>query len=649
MRSPRQFQTRLALALALSIAAVSAAVLWITSRIVQQHEYSRFTAQFHAQVDYILKSRDQRSQGILKAAKELSTSPGLVRAFRTQPNQQQQTELIQAFGEILMRETQRPAPPVEGGGGGGGGGAGLLQAVGSRFGELPLVALVTLAGDVTPLSLSKSNVSRTGRRKLTLAYNLNKFDLASVLRENPQQVTYVSIPSQQGPEMVQEVIVTAVHSPLTDELLGAVLVGVPAETGAERLLDRVQQTLLQPASFKSGIFLGGQIYARNLPEESLESLAEVLKEKIRRGELHARSTTGREGREAGEFVLMIGDEPYRIHFCALNPDSSLPVAWHLAAFSLAETNAELRDIYAKGMVVGGLALFLALISATFLSRQLSNPIRALSAATNAIRQGQLDTRVPVRGRDELADLARSFNAMAGELRQKERFRELLEKVSDEAVAQAMISGSLDVQLGGELKEVSVLFCDVRGFSALAERLPPGTLITLLNAHMTLMTEVIRDCSGVVDKFIGDEVMALFGALKSYGNDAANAARAALRIVEERERGNAGAEVPFRVGIGIATGQVIAGCLGATHRLNYTVLGSRVNLASRLCDLAGPGQIVVDEATRERLGGAFRTSSLPPVTLKGFAQPVQAYRLEGLAETGHPELAPAAAPAVPVRS
>lgn len=633
MRSPRQFQTRLALALVLSIVAVSAAVLWITSRIVRQHEYSQFTAQFHAQVDYILKSQDQRSQGILRAAKELSTSPTLVRAFRTQPSQQQQTELIHTFGEILMRQTPRSAPPSEDGGGSG---PGVLQAVGSRFGELPLLALVTLAGDVTPLSLTKSTVSRSGRRRLTLAYNLNKFDLASVLRGNPQQVTYVTIPSAQGQELVQEVVVTAVHSPLTSELLGAVLVGVPAETGAERLLDRVQQTLLQPAAFKSGIFLGGQIYARGLPEESLEGLADVMKEKIRHSGFPPRTGTGPAGRRAGEFVLMLGSEPYRVHFCALNPESSLPVAWHIAAFSLAETNAELRDIYSKGVLVGGLALFLALISAAFLSRQLSNPIRALSAATNAIRQGQLDTRVPVTGRDELADLARSFNAMAGELKQKERFRELLEKVSDEAVAQAMISGSLEVQLGGELKEVSVLFCDIRGFSTLAERLSPGTLITLLNAHMTLMTEIIRDCNGVVDKFIGDEVMALFGALKSYGNDAANAARAALRIVEERENGNAGAEVPFRVGIGIATGQVIAGCLGATHRLNYTVLGSRVNLASRLCDLAGPGQIVVDEATRERLGGLFRTSSLPPVTLKGFAEPVQAYRLDGLVESSHPE-------------
>lgn len=622
IRSPRQFQTRLALALVLSIAGVSGAVLWITSRIVIRHEYRQFTEEFHTQVAYILKSRDQRSQGILKATRDFATFPALVHGFRTQPSQQQQSELVKAFGESLLREQPRPLLGDSGAPGP------VLQSTGARFSEsLPLLALVSLAGDVTPLSLPKMSVSRTGRRKLTLAYNLNKLDLVSVLRENPQQVTYVTLPTLQGPEIVQEVVVTAVESPLTGELLGAFLVGVPAETGAERLLDRLQHTPLQASSLKSGIFLGGQVFARNLAEDQAESLAQALREQIGRTLDREERSGGSHPRVAGEFVHQLGSEPFLIHFAALNPGSSLPIAWHVAGFSLAEAHAELRDIFAKGLAVGGLALFLALATSVFLSRQLSIPIRALSAATHAIRQGKLDTRVPARGRDELAELARSFNAMAGELRQKQRFRELLEKVSDEAVAQAMISGTLEVQLGGELKEVSVLFCDIRGFSSLAEHMPPGTLITLLNDHMTRMTQVIRECHGVVDKFIGDEIMAVFGALKSYGNDAANAARAALRMVEEREKLNAGAETPFPVGIGIATGQVVAGCLGATDRLNYTVLGSRVNLASRLCDLAGPGQIVLDEATRGMLDGTFRTTALPPVPLKGFTLPVQAYRLE----------------------
>lgn len=622
MRSPRQFQTRLALALVLSIAGVSGAVLWITSRIVVKHGYGQFTQQFHAQVDYILKSSDQRSQGILKAAREFATSPGLVRAFRGPPSQQQQTDLLRTFAEILARTQGRS------GSGEGGPSPPLVEMGPVRSGEsLPLLALVTPAGELTPLSLPKSTISRMGKRKVSVAYHLKTDNLASVLKENSQQVTYVPVQSVQGPELVQEVIVTAVHSPLTGELLGAFLIGVPAETGAERMLDRFQRTL-QMGSFKSAIYLGGQIYAREFQGEDLQELTVVLEEKIRRNPLRVEGDGTPTPRVSGEFDMQLGKEPYRIHFCALNPDSSLAIAWHVAAFSLAETKAELRDIYSEGILVGGLALFLALVSAVFLSRQLSNPIRALSAATNAIRRGELDTRVPVRGRDELADLAKSFNAMAGELRQKERFRELLEKVSDEAVAQAMISGTLEVQLGGELKEVSVLFCDIRGFSTLSEHMPPGTLIKLLNDHMTLMTQIIRECHGVVDKFMGDEIMAVFGALKSQGNDAVNAARAALRMVHEREKLNAGLEVPFEVGVGIATGQVVAGCLGSKDRLNYTVLGSRVNLASRLCDLAGPRQIVVDEATRDLLDeGPFQTTALPPVPLKGFTEPVQAYRLE----------------------
>jgi class 3 adenylate cyclase len=212
------------------------------------------------------------------------------------------------------------------------------------------------------------------------------------------------------------------------------------------------------------------------------------------------------------------------------------------------------------------------------------------------------------------------------LAQREHYRELLEKVSDEAVAQAMITGTLDLELGGEDKEATILFCDIRGFTRLTEEMPPAEVITLLNQHMTVMTEITREHHGVVDKFIGDAIMCVFGCLKSYGNDAEHAARCAQRMLEERERLNQSSPYPLHVGIGLATGEVVAGCMGSTDRLNYTVLGARVNLAARLAAQAGAGEIIIDDTTLAALGDEFLADSLGEVPLRGFSTPQSAYRL-----------------------
>ena len=188
-----------------------------------------------------------------------------------------------------------------------------------------------------------------------------------------------------------------------------------------------------------------------------------------------------------------------------------------------------------------------------------------------------------------------------------------------------------LQIGRPMISVSYRDENVRRFHREAQR--KGLLIlTELGLdpgidHMTAMTEVIRECHGVVDKFVGDEIMAVFGALKSYGNDAANAARASLLMMQERQRRNASMKLPFELGIGIASGQVVAGCMGSMDRLNYTVLGARVNLAARLCRAAGPGEILLDEGTLNQFAGdSFQTQPLPPTKIKGFREPVEVFAL-----------------------
>jgi class 3 adenylate cyclase len=144
--------------------------------------------------------------------------------------------------------------------------------------------------------------------------------------------------------------------------------------------------------------------------------------------------------------------------------------------------------------------------------------------------------------------------------------------------------------------------------------------------MTALTRAVKQHNGVLDKFVGDLLMAIFGAPVSHENDALDAARCALGLLRERERLNENSRYQLEIGIGIATGNVVAGCMGSTERMNYTVLGERVNLASRLCDRAGPGEVWIDPTTKERLEGAIVIDSPTVVQLKGFAASVDAYRL-----------------------
>jgi len=225
-------------------------------------------------------------------------------------------------------------------------------------------------------------------------------------------------------------------------------------------------------------------------------------------------------------------------------------------------------------------------------------------------------------------LAASFNAMAEGLALKERYRSVLDVVADRRIADELVRGRLE--LGGEPREVTVVFCDIRGFTARTEGMPPGDVVQLLNEHMTALARVVHAHQGVVDKYMGDALMALFGAPRSTSADAANAVRAAWEMVQAREELNRRSGRPIQVGIGVATGLVVAGCMGSADRLSYTVVGERVTLAARLCAQAGPMEIVIDDATRRALGGEADADLLPPQSLKGFSAPVVAYRVRGLA-------------------
>ena len=195
-----------------------------------------------------------------------------------------------------------------------------------------------------------------------------------------------------------------------------------------------------------------------------------------------------------------------------------------------------------------------------------------------------------------------------------------------------ISGEAEaVQLGGAKRQVAILFSDIRGFTALSERMSPDEIASLLSAYFTEMVEVVFEHGGTLDKFMGDALMALWGAPLSRQDDPDCAMQAAITMQRKLENLNAcwtrEGRPPLSVGIGIGIGEVFAGNIGSDRRLEYTVIGDAVNTAARLCSEATPGEILITHDLYRSLSAPPPVSALAPLPLKGKAQAVPVFRVE----------------------
>ncbi len=280
------------------------------------------------------------------------------------------------------------------------------------------------------------------------------------------------------------------------------------------------------------------------------------------------------------------------------------------------------------VAVGALALA-AYLSLGF-SRQLTQPIVELVGQTQRIARGDYTVRPTVHRADELGRLSAAFDDMARGLAERDRVRDLLDKnVSPEVAAQLLRDGAA---LGGEERAVTILFADLRGFTTLSEKMPPRDLLTLLNRYLDRMSAAIEAQGGVIDKFIGDAIMALFGAPVAQGDAADRAIAAAIAMEHALVALNAelAAEgrAPLAIGVGINTARVVAGNIGSHRRLNYSVIGDGVNLAARFQSLTRTPEyrtnIIVSAATLEAARAPVGHRPLGSVNVKGRAEPVEIF-------------------------
>ena len=292
--------------------------------------------------------------------------------------------------------------------------------------------------------------------------------------------------------------------------------------------------------------------------------------------------------------------------------------------------APLHALQWRITLIGILALAGALLTGRYLAGSITGPVRLLVDAMHEVLGGNLRRRAYLERRDELGFLARSFNEMVGGLEDRERIKDTFGRFVSRDVAEAVLAGR--VPLAGDRIEVSILFQDIRGFSALSETLDPATLLGVLNRFFTEVVASVEAEGGVVKQFTGDGVMALFGAPQVRADHVERSAQAALGIVDRLARVNvllqADGIPPLQIGIGIHTGEVIAGLIGPDERVEYGVVGEPVNLASRVEALTKnlPATILVSKEVAVRLGPEFvlgRTAELP---VKGKTHPIEVVEL-----------------------
>ena len=283
----------------------------------------------------------------------------------------------------------------------------------------------------------------------------------------------------------------------------------------------------------------------------------------------------------------------------------------------AVVNHMLRNLFLVGLIGFGVAAAAALLFAG----RLTGPILKIGAIAARVGAGDLAARVEgVRTRDEIGDLAGRMNAMIRQLSERLELMKFVSRGTVTAVAAADAAGVARI---GERRRVAVLFSDIRGYTAFSEANPPEVVVEMLNSYLDAQTGIVERHDGDVDKFIGDEVVAVF---QGEGMEK-NAVACGLEIQDAlADLLEAHPEWNLHVGVGIAAGEVVIGAIGARARLDFTVLGGCVNLAARLCAAAPPDAILVTAQVREALAAEAFVSflALPPIELKGLSAPVTVF-------------------------
>lgn len=311
---------------------------------------------------------------------------------------------------------------------------------------------------------------------------------------------------------------------------------------------------------------------------------------------------------------------------------------NVLAVAEADLAAEWRTLLQKERVsrtvarVAG-AAFLLILVAVGVSRYVGQPLLEVVGAAQRVSRGDLTVVVINRRNDEVGELARAFNHMVQRLRDGDFIRDAFARFVNPDLASRMLERPDELAPGGERRVVTILMSDLRGFTSFAESRSPEELTELLNRYLGLMNRVVEDHGGFVVSFIGDAILAVFGAMGSAEDDPVRAVACAVEMQRALATFNEGREdIELEMGIGLNTGPVIVGPIGSEARLQYDVIGDAVNLAARVESFTVGGEVFISESTLEAAGDVLETRGPAEVMTKGKKDPL---RIHSVVAVGAP--------------
>jgi adenylate cyclase len=268
------------------------------------------------------------------------------------------------------------------------------------------------------------------------------------------------------------------------------------------------------------------------------------------------------------------------------------------------------------------------------SLTLTSPIEKLVYFAKQISKGKFNIQVRknIHVNDEVGDLARAFDGMIAGLQERDKVKSLFSKFHGSSIAEDLINK--EVAFGGKNKEVTVFFSDIRGFTAFSENRTPEEVVDMLNEYFSVMVKIITTHHGVVDKFIGDAIMAVWGAPQSTGRDSENAVRACIEmrkaLLDLNHRRSARGQPPIKIGMGLHSGHAISGTIGSQERMEYTVIGDAVNMASRIesSTKAFGADLLISETVYQQVKEDFLVVAAGSAEVKGKAEALNLYKVRG---------------------
>jgi adenylate cyclase len=295
--------------------------------------------------------------------------------------------------------------------------------------------------------------------------------------------------------------------------------------------------------------------------------------------------------------------------------------------SEANAGGKLSDI----TILIGAVLLLGALLVYLISKSYQAPLVEMAHAAQRIQASDFEINIAVLSNDEVGNLGEALNEMAGELMEKEFIKDTFGKVVDPSVRDHLLSGHID--LGGELRKAAILFTDIRNFTSISAKMKPNQVVDWLNKYFDRMSQCIVEEGGIVNKYIGDAILAVFGVPIVLENHTVAAVRAAYNMKLAKDGLNRDLVregfPPVHSGIGIHTGPVLAGNIGSSSRMEYTVIGDTVNVAARIEKLCKKfrAEIILSEYAVSQLGDTFQAQSLGPENIRGKEQPLRLFSIE----------------------